>query len=95
MPWEFQRLSHPDSHAWKFGADGLIDMQGLPAGACGKESPVNAPDVRDMRDEGLILGWEYPSRGHGNFSFQYSCPENPMKEEPDELQSMGLQGGLK
>ena len=53
-----------------------------------KNLPANAVDITD---KGLILGPEKsPGGGHGN-SFQYSCLENPMTEDPGGLQSMGLQ----
>ena len=35
-------------------------------------------NVRDIRDEDLIPGWEAtPGEGHGN-PLQFSCLENPM-----------------
>jgi len=40
-----------------------------------KNLPTSAGDIRDV---GLILGWEdSPGGGHGN-PLQYSCQENPM-----------------
>ena len=53
-----------------------------------KNLPVNAKDRRDL---GLIpgLGWS-PEGGHSN-PFQYSCPENPIPEEPGGLWSIGSQ----
>ena len=43
----------------------------------------------DIRDVGLILGWEdSPGGGHGN-PCQYSCLENPMDKEPDGFSSWG------
>ena len=40
-----------------------------------KNPPVNAGDLRDV---GLIPGWERsPGGGHGS-PLQYSCLENPM-----------------
>ena len=48
---------------------------GLPGGTSGKELACKAGDIRDT---GLILGWEIaPGGGHGNPP-QYSCLENPM-----------------
>ena len=52
----------------------------------------------DIRDAGSILGLgRSPGGGHGN-PLEYSCLENPMDrgacpwtEEPDRLQSIGLQ----
>ena len=42
-------------------------------------------DVGDVRDSGLIPGsGRLPGEGHGN-SFQYSCLENSMDEEPGVL----------
>ena len=53
-----------------------------------KNPPANAGDVCDA---GLIPGWEIsPGGGHGN-PLQYSCLENPRTEEPDRLQTIGLQ----
>ena len=53
-----------------------------------KNSPANAGDKRDV---GLIPGsGRCPGGGHGN-PLQYSCLENPTKEEAGGLQSMGSQ----
>ena len=53
-----------------------------------KNSPANAGDIRDV---GLIPGsGRSPGGGHGD-PLQYSCLENPTKEEPGRLQSMGSQ----
>ena len=53
-----------------------------------KNPPANAGDVCDA---GLIPGWGIsPGGGHGN-PLQYSCLENPKTEEPDRLQTIGLQ----
>ena len=53
-----------------------------------KNSPANAGDIRDV---GLIPGsGRSPGGGHGD-PLQYSCLENPTKEEPGGLQSMGSQ----
>ena len=53
-----------------------------------KNPPANAGDVCDA---GLIPGWGIsPGGGHGN-PLQYSCLENPRTEEPDRLQTIGLQ----
>ena len=46
----------PISHLWKLGLIDYLTCRGFPDGAHGKESPVNAPDLRDRRDEGLIPG---------------------------------------
>ena len=53
-----------------------------------KNLPANAGDVRDA-DSILGLG-RSPGGGHGD-PLQYSCLENPMNEEPNGLQSIGLQ----
>ena len=56
-----------------------------------KNLPANAGDVRDA---GLILGLgRSPGGGHGD-PLQYSCLENPMDEEPNGLQFIGLQRAL-
>ena len=52
----------------------------------GKNLPANAGDVRDA---GSIPGsGRSCGREHGK-PLQYSCPENPMSEEPGRLQSIG------
>ena len=52
-----------------------------------KNLPANAGDIRDA---GLIPGsGRSPGEGHDN-PLQYSCLENPMDEEPDWSQSIGL-----
>ena len=64
----------------------------------GTEPPGKPPEVknllikaRDTRDTGSIRGsGRYPGERNGN-SVQYSYLENPMKEQPGRLQSMGLQ----
>ena len=54
-----------------------------------KNPPANAGDIRDV---GSFPGSaRFPGIGNGN-PLQYSCPKNPMdREEPDGLQSIGLQ----
>ena len=43
-----------------------------------KNTAARAGDIRDL---GLVPGWERsPGGGHGNL-FQYSCLENPMDRE--------------
>ena len=50
--------------------------------------PANTGDVRDV---GSIPGVERsPGEGNGN-PLQYSCLEIPWTEDPEELQSIGLQ----
>ena len=52
-----------------------------------KNPPTNAGVTRDL---GSINGsGRSPVGGHDN-PLQYSCLENPMKEEPGRLQFMGL-----
>ena len=53
-----------------------------------KNLPANAADIRDA-DSVLGLG-RSPGGGHGD-PLQYSCLETPMNEEPNGLQSIGLQ----
>ena len=52
----------------------------------------NPPTIAGVtRDVGSIRGsGRSPGRGHDK-PLQYSCLENPMKEEPGGLQFMGLQ----
>ena len=58
---------------------------GFPGSSDGKESAFNAGDL------GLIpRSGGSPGEGNGN-PLQYSCLENFTEEEPDRLQSMGLQ----
>ena len=53
-----------------------------------KNLPANAGDTTDV---GLVPeSGRSSGGGHGN-PLQYSCPGNPMDEEPAGLQSMGLQ----
>ena len=53
-----------------------------------KNPPTNAGVTKDL---GSINGsGRSPGGGHDN-PLQYSCLENPMKEEPGGLQFMGLQ----
>ena len=53
----------------------VIEKQGFPGGASGKEAPTNAGDIRDA---GLIPGpGRSPEEGHGN-PLQYSCLGSPM-----------------
>ena len=56
-----------------------------------KNLPANARDIRDA-DSILGLG-RSPGGGHGD-PLQYSCLENPMDEEPNGLQFIGLQRAL-
>ena len=56
-----------------------------------KNLPANAGDIRDA-DSILGLG-RSPGGGHGD-PHQYSCLENPMDEEPNGLQFIGLQRAL-
>ena len=59
--------------------------EGFPGGWNDKESAYNAGEPV------LIPGLRRsPGGGHGN-PHQYSCLENSMDEEPDRLQSLGLQ----
>ena len=63
----------------------LDSFLGLPGGSDHKECACNAGDL------GLIPGFgRSPGEGSGN-PLQYSCLENPRKEEPGRLQSMGSQ----
>ena len=58
---------------------------GFPGGSEVKASAWNAGDL------GLIPGLgRSPGEGNGN-PRQYSCLENPWREEPGRLQSMGSQ----
>ena len=58
----------------------------FPCCSVGTESACNAGNTEDT---GWIPGSGRPlGEGNGN-PLQYSCLENPRKEEPDGLQSMG------
>ena len=51
------------------------EFSGFPGGACDKNPPINAGDLRDPC---LIPGLgRSPGEGHGN-TFQYPCLENPV-----------------
>ena len=50
-----------------------------------KNLPANVEDAGSIPGLGTSSG-----EGNGN-PLQYSCPENPMDEEPGRLQSMGSQ----
>ena len=53
-----------------------------------KNLPANAGDKRDVD---LILGSGRFPRGGSDNPLQYSCLENPWREEPGGLQSMRSQ----
>ena len=56
-----------------------------------KNLPDNAGDIGDAGDVGSILGLgRFSGVGNGN-ALWYSCLGIPWIEEPDGLQSMGLQ----
>ena len=57
----------------------------MPRGSEGKASACNAGDLGSIPGSG-----RFPGEGNGN-PLQYCCLENPLEEEPDGLQSMGLQ----
>ena len=60
-------------------------LEGFPGGSDSKVSTWNVGDL------GLTSGSRRsPGKGNGN-PFQYSCPGNPMTEEPGGLESMGSQ----
>ena len=62
---------------------------GFSGGTVIKNSLAKTGDARDT-DSVLVLG-RSPGVGNGNL-LQYSCLENSIAEEPDELQSMESQG---
>ena len=56
-----------------------LKQLGFPGTPSGENPPANAGNIREV---GLIPGWERsPGRGHGN-PLQYSCLENPMDRGP-------------
>ena len=62
----------------------ILVLSVLPSGSASKESACNGGDL------GWIPGSER-SLGEGNaYPLQYSCLQNSMEEEPEELQFMGL-----
>ena len=77
------RLNVTTAYSVKEGLATLIHS--IPGGADGKESACNAGDPGSIPGLGRS-----PGEGNGN-PLQYSCLENPMKEEPGKLQTMGLQ----
>ena len=60
---------------------------GLPQWPSGKEAAYNAGDVGSIPGSGRS-----PEGGHGN-PVQYSCLENPCRQQPGGLWSMGWQRG--
>ena len=54
-----------------------------------KTLPANAGDLKNV---GLIPGLGRSPGGGCDNPLQYSCLENPWREEPCGMQSMGLQG---
>ena len=62
----------------------VLTFHGLPCGSVVKILTTNAGDV------GSIPGSVRSGEGNGN-PLQYSCWEIPWTEEPDGLQSVGLQ----
>ena len=61
-----------------------IFVKSFPGGSEGKESACNAGDPGSIPGLGRS-----PGGGHGD-PLQYSCLENPMEEEPGELQTNTL-----
>ena len=80
---------HTYAEDWRFTNSGSsIFLQASQVALVVKNSSANAGDIRDV---GSIPGLGgSPGEGNGN-SFQYSCLENPMTEEPGGLQSMRSQ----
>ena len=65
-----------------------VDILGLPGWFSRKESACNAGDSGDV---GLIPGLRpSPGEGYGD-PLQYSCLEDPQREESGGLQSIGSQ----
>ena len=63
----------------------FLTIVGLPYNSVSKETSCNAEDSSSIPGLGRS-----PGEGNGN-PLQYFCLENSMAEEPDGLQSMGLQ----
>ena len=60
---------------------GIIQVEGFPGGASGKEPTNNVGDLRDM---GSTPGsGRSPGGGHGN-PLHYSCMENPTRTPPPQ-----------
>ena len=64
----------------------------FPSGSDGKESAYNARDLSSVRNMGLILGREDPLEEGMATHYTILAWRIPWTEEPDGLQSMGLQG---
>ena len=64
----------------------------FPSGSGGKESAYNARDLSSVRNMGLILGREDPLEEGMATHYTILAWRIPWTEEPDGLQSMGLQG---
>ena len=79
---------HGCMHAWTWALPSvdapLSYLPIFPGGSDGKASACSAGD------QSLISGLGWSPEGNGN-PLQYSCLENPMREEPGRLHSMGLQ----
>ena len=63
-------------------------MWGFPGGSAGKHMPANVGDMGSIPGSGRS-----PGEGNGNHSSILAW-EIPLPEEPDRLQSMGLQKNL-
>ena len=72
-------------HVAANGSISLSFMGSFPGGSDGKEFAYNVGDLGSIPMLGRTLG-----EGNGN-PLQYSCPENPMTEEPGRPQSMESQ----
>ena len=66
-----------------------MKMLNFPGGASGKESIANAGDIRDV---GLILGWERPPCRRAEHPTPVFLPgASPRTEKPGGLQVIGSQ----
>ena len=86
-----QRVGHDRSdlhtyihtHTHTYTKDLVILVMGFPGGSEVKASAWNAGDPGSIPGSGRS-----PGEGNGN-PLQYSCLENPWREEPGRLQTMG------
>ena len=69
-------------------SDSSYEYNGFSDGTGVKNLPTDAGDARNTGS--IPESGKFPGEGNGN-PLQYSCLENPMREEPGGLESIGLQ----
>ena len=79
----FFSISYIHGHVYSWEIGNYCKYMGFPGGSEVKASAWNAGDPGSIPGSGRS-----PGEGNGN-PLQYSCLENPWREEPGKLQSMG------